>query len=352
MHIMVTQPERLSPIGLLARRMSQTRWLTVFRWLLVGCQAATVLVTWPLWQVRSVPPMLPALPLPAFDMGWLLLAALVVILIRPQVGLIVSTGLFIYAILIDQTRLQPEVVSLLLLTWGTLPNVNALAVGRGHLVALWVWAGANKLLSPVFMQVTAQWMLGGLLPNAPDWLYLNAGYVIGGTELAVGVLAIFPRTRRLAGVLAFGLHTGILLTLSPLAHDYNSAVWAWNLALAFAGLVMIAPWREAVHISLKSCRRSVVVLVVFLLLSPFGFYVGMMDAYLSHNLYSSNIPQVQTTALDPHVTWDMLNVPLPPERRLFEAFFRQTCKTGEVMVIRDTRWWFVQQGAGFVRLVC
>lgn len=349
---MVTQPEHTFITPWLPRLANAVVWLTAFRWLLVGCQAVTVLVTWPLWQVRALPPMLPALPLPAVDMGWLLLASLVVILIRPQVGLILNTGLFVYAMLIDQTRLQPEVVSLLLLTWGTLPNANALAVGRGHLIALWIWAGANKLLSPLFMQSTAQWMLRGLLPNAPDWLMLNAGYVVGGTELAVGVLAVFPRTRKLAGVLAFGLHIGILLTLSPLAHNYNSAVWAWNLGLAFAGLALIFSWREPVHISLKACRRPVIVAVVFLLLSPLGFYVGVMDAYLSHNLYSSNIPKAETTVLDPHITWDLLNVPLPPERRLFESFFQQTCKTGDVMSIRDTRWWFTSQGTGFTRLVC
>lgn len=352
MHIMVTQPEQMFITPRFSRLASYISWLTIFRWLLVGCQAVTLVVTWPLWQVRTMPPMLPAVSLPSFDMGWLLLASLAVILVRPRVGLILNSLIFIYAILIDQTRLQPEVVSLLLLMWGTLGDASALAVGRGHLIALWIWAGANKLLSPLFMQSTAGWMLDGLLPSAPDWLRVNAGYLIGGAELAVGVLAIFPRTRRLAGVIAFGLHTGILLTLSPLGHNYNPAVWAWNFGLALAGLAFIGSWREPMIGSLKVCKRWVVVLVLFLLVSPFGFYVGLLDAYLSHNLYSSNVPQAQTTALDPGITWQLLNVPLPPERRLFEAFFRQTCKVGDVMVIRDTRWWFVQQDAGFTRLVC
>ena len=352
MHVMVTQAQRHFLNLWQSRWASYAGWLGALRWLLVGCQLVTILLTWPLWQVRTMPPMLPALPLPAFDMGYLLLGSLVIVLMRPRAGLILYTLIVGYAILTDQTRLQPEVVSLLLLTWGTLPDVNTLAVGRGHLVALWVWAGTNKLLSPLFMESTAGWMLDGLLPNAPDWLRVNAGYLIGGAELAVGVLAIFPRTRKLAGVLAFGLHMGILLTLSPLAHNYNPAVWAWNFGLAVAGLVFIIPWREGVIGSLKPCKRWVVMLVVFLLLSPFGFYVGLMDAYLSHNLYSSNVPQAQTTALDPGITWQMLNVPMPPERRLFEAFFRQTCKRGDVMVIRDTRWWFVQRGEGFTRLVC
>ncbi len=326
--------------------------LVVFRWLLVACQAVTVLVTWPLWQVHNLPPMLPALPLPAFDLGILLLVSLVVILIRPQAGLILNTILFIYATLIDQTRLQPEMISLLVLTWGTLPNPNALAVGRGHLIAMWTWAGVNKLLSPVFMTSTSKWMISGLLPDAPVWLRSQAGLLIGGTELAVGVLALFPRTRKLAGVMAFGLHMGILLTLSPVGHNYNSSVWAWNLGLAFAGLALIAPWRDHLHIGLRPCRRIVVVFVVFLLLSPAGYYFGMMDAYLAHNLYSSNIPFALSTSLDTNMTWKVLNVPLPPEHRLFEEYFRLTCKAGDVMTIRDTRWWYTEQGKGFTRLTC
>src|SRR5262245_15652377 len=51
--------------------------IVAFRWLVVGCQAATLLITWPLWQVHASPPMLPALPLPAFDLGPLLLLSLV-----------------------------------------------------------------------------------------------------------------------------------------------------------------------------------------------------------------------------------------------------------------------------------
>src|SRR5215208_5502504 len=87
------------------------RAIIVFRWLVVVCQAATLLITWPLWQNHQVTPMLPALPLPAVDMGLLLLLSLLLILVKPLPGIIVHTVLTLYAVLIDQTRLQPEVVS-------------------------------------------------------------------------------------------------------------------------------------------------------------------------------------------------------------------------------------------------
>jgi hypothetical protein len=56
-----------------------------------------------------------------------------------------------YAVLIDQTRLQPEIVSLIFLLWGTLPDPNLKTLARAHLIALWCFAGLNKLLSPAFM---------------------------------------------------------------------------------------------------------------------------------------------------------------------------------------------------------
>ncbi|MDQ3657413.1 MAG: hypothetical protein M3457_20350, partial [Chloroflexota bacterium] len=62
--------------------------MLAFRALVVACQAATIWITWPLWQVHANPPMLPALPLPAFDMGFLLIASLLLILVLPLPGIV------------------------------------------------------------------------------------------------------------------------------------------------------------------------------------------------------------------------------------------------------------------------
>jgi hypothetical protein len=50
--------------------------LVGFRWV-VGCHAATLLITWPLWQMHRAPPMLPAAAPPAVGLGWRLLLSLV-----------------------------------------------------------------------------------------------------------------------------------------------------------------------------------------------------------------------------------------------------------------------------------
>lgn len=325
-----------------------------FRWLVVACQGTTLLITWPLWQAHTAPPMLPVLPLPAFDMGVLLLLSLALILIAHRPGIVVHTILMAYAVLIDQTRLQPEIVSLVFLLWGTLPDPNSVAVSRAHLISLWVFAGINKLLSPAFMNGTAQWMLSGLVPGAPQWFSQNFGYVIVATETGTGVLALFPRTRKLAALTALGLHLGILLDLSPVGHNWNQAVWPWNVALAFSGLALIATWKEAPLQSWRNARWLVRLLVIYILIAPAGFYIGLTDAYLAHNLYTSNTPSASVlgSATSPSVTWSVFNVPFPPEPRLYEQLFRLTCRPGDQMMIEDSRWWFRVQGAEQRTLTC
>lgn len=361
---MSSHPESARPLAFPALAWPPRRGIgggpmLAFRGLVVACQAATIWITWPLWQVHAVPPMLPALPLPAVELGVPLIASLLLILIVPLPGIAIHTLLLAYAVLIDQTRLQPEVVSLVLLLWGTLPSPTAKAFGRGHLVSLWLFAGFHKLLSPGFMDGTARWIMTGFPIDLPPWMYANAGYLIASAELGTGLLALFPRTRKLAAVTAFGLHAGILLVLSPLGHDWNESVWPWNVALAFAGFALIAPWKESVWHSLGACHRVAKPLVVVLAIAPIGFYIGMTDAYLAHNLYSSNTANARVLCAarcqpgqNPDATWAAFKVPLPPEHRLYEQYFAATCRPGDELVISDSRWWFHSQGQGERRLPC
>ena len=333
--------------------------MLAFRWLVVGCQAATILITWPLWQVHAAPPMVPLLTLPQLSLGVALLVSLALVLVAPMPGITLHTVLLVYAIAIDQTRLQPEIVSLVFLMWGSLASPTAKAFARAHLVSMWLFAGFNKLLSPGFMNDTAQWMLSGLVSNPPRWLYDNFGYVVACTELGVGVLALMPRTRKLAAVGALGLHFGILMDLGPFGHDTNQAVWPWNVALAVAGFALIATWKESPLAWIRALRPVVRPFIVLMFIAPFGFYVGVTDAYLAHNLYASNTPRAAVWCAreclpyqSPSATWDAFNVPLPPERRILKKFFAESCRSGDVMVIGDKRWWFRHRGEEIVYVSC
>jgi hypothetical protein len=352
----------VSSMALPAHRWSVVAWvrrtvisLAGFRWLVAACEAATVLITWPLWQVRDTPPMLPLLPLPQFDLGPLLLITLVLVLVRAKLGVGLHTAVLAYAMATDQTRIQPEVVSLTLLLWATLDYAGALAIGRAHLVALWCWAGVNKLLSPDFFDSTAPWMLAGLTANPPGWLKYGFGHGVALAELATGVLALVPRTRRLAAVAALILHAGILLVLSPYGQHYNEAIWPWNVALALSGFALIAPWRGSPWRMFLETQRALRTLIALLVVSPAGFYFGVTDAYLAHNLYSSNtasamrcrspapaafgvgVDRVCRGRVETDETYKAFRVPIPPEPRLYVAYFDKTCQSGEQLVIQHHR---------------
>lgn len=335
------------------------RRMLLFRWLAIGCQIATIIFTWPLWTNHASPPMLPALPLPAVEIGLPLVVASLAIFVAPRAGVTVYSLLLLYAIAIDQTRLQPEVVSLLILVWGTLPAPSLRAIARVHLVALWFFSGFNKLLSPAFFSQVAPFLLSAFVPEPTATMGRAFGLALAMTEMSLGVLCLIPKTRKVAAWMALILHTGILITLSPLGHDHNSAVWPWNVVLAFAGLAYIAPWQDA---PLATWRRLPIwtrAVIVVILLSPFAFYVGKIDAYMSHNLYSASVAQARVKCpvecqnkQDPLNTWYSFNVPMPPEHRLFEMYFARTCQPGDQMMIVDPRWWYQRDGQGAQLLVC
>ena len=112
--------------------------LLILRISAVYAQAATIAITWPLWQVRHYVatadwpelPNLPALPLPQFDVGLLLFGSLLLVLIVPRWGVAVHGAMLLAAILLDQMRMQPECVSLFLLMLGTLDSPSLKMVAR------------------------------------------------------------------------------------------------------------------------------------------------------------------------------------------------------------------------------
>jgi hypothetical protein len=142
---------------------------TALRWLLVSCQAATILLTWSLWQVRESPPLLPAVGLPQLPVGIALIATLAVILRAPRAGVAVHLAVLLYSFAADQTRLQPQIISLALLLVGTCDVPAAAPIARAHLISLWIWSGLNKALSLEFMDRTAS-LLFDNLPFGPSWM--------------------------------------------------------------------------------------------------------------------------------------------------------------------------------------
>jgi hypothetical protein len=308
------------------------------RWFLVLCQAGTILLTWQLWQVRESPPLLPAVGLPQLPVGIALVATLALVLRAPRAGVALHLAVLLYAFATDQTRLQPQIVSLALLLVGTSAFPAAGVIARSHLVALWIWSGLNKALSVDFMHRTAT-LLFDALPLAPSWMRGWFGWLIVVSETAVGVCLLVAPLRRAGVVLAFVVHGMILLVLIP--GPWSVSVWPWNAALPLAAAVFF--WPRAGAPPAWPGWRARLLLAGFVLL-PLGFYGGWVDAYLAHHVYSDTT----ATAIvcregqrcspapfnEPHVP---MRTRLPPEPRLFVAHFEAICRPGDRLVVYPRR---------------
>ena len=245
--------------------------------------------------------------------------------------------------LLDQTRMQPWCISFALLMVGSLESPGAKLVGRAHLVATWFYAGLHKLLSPGYFHKVVPFLLAGLYDKADPTMFALLGGAAAAVEVTVAILAIVPRTRRWAAGLACAMHLTIALWLA-LRLGWNADVWPWNIVLALAALLLIWPWRTTLREDWRSCSRVARAAVLLIMISPIGFYFGLVDGLLAHCVYSANTPEAKIVLPDgAEVNIDAVatstNAPMPPAIRLYEEYFRQVGEPGELLVINDPRWW-------------
>ncbi|HSP97212.1 MAG TPA: MauE/DoxX family redox-associated membrane protein [Candidatus Dormibacteraeota bacterium] len=333
----------------------------IFRTLTVLTAIVTVLLSWPVWQVHAEPPSLPLLPLPAVSLGIALIAALLLCLGAPLAGWCAYVGVFAYAVLTDQTRLQPEFLTFAFFLAAGLPGAAGLTLARVYLVTLWFYAGLHKLLSVDFMTQSDTWMLRTMTGDPAPWLRALFPWTIVAAEIGTALLALVPRTRRLAVAAAILLHGGILLSL--VRADWNRTVWPWNLLCAIAAVFLILPWRRSLGEEWRAARPAVRLGALVLAVYPLGFYAGVVDTYLSHSLYAqdqprgyvcnlSGDPQPRRPGLGTEIAYnhrdgpfqcreifvsDVLGVPLPPLHRLFADYFTRTCISDEFLLILERR---------------
>jgi hypothetical protein len=314
------------------------------RGILVACQALTIGLTWPLWQARSSPTLPPLLPLvdcvPQFGAGILLLATLALVLWRPRIGVALHLAALALAIVQDETRFQPQGISLALLMLATLPGSGARFVGLAHLVALWLWSGAHKLMSPEYLEH------GGILvtrrfATIPDAMARSLMVAVALFEVALALAAASARTRPLARVGGAAFHLGVLLWLSPLVLAWNEAVWPWNVALAFAAWILLGRDVPSFRDSWRVAPRWARAVVVAELVVPAGYQAGLVPAPLAHALYCMSTPHAFWHHADGRIEHaeDLpgLSVQLPATDHAIEAAFRARAQSGDRLVIVEQR---------------
>lgn len=322
--------------------------LVFLRWVVVCTQAAGIVVTWPLWQVRVSPPMLPVFSGMSCGMAVPLLVSLGCVLFWPRWGTWLHLSLLLLAMLLDQMRLQPEFLSQALLLLGVSGSPHLRTMARFHLIALWFFAGFWKLTSPFYYTGDAQWLVHSLLPgSSPEWGVVF-GVCVAVGEMALSLGAVCLATRRWAAMAGYGLHLGAVLLLA-FGLDWDAAVWSWNLALAMASLVLIGGWQTSVRDTWACSTPATRAAVLVLLLLPCGYLFGLVETYLCHVLYSNHAPiaVIHSPANGTSRIIDTrpeLKVPVPQVERLYRQYFAAVAQPGDRLEIRDPRLWFRWRG--------
>ncbi|QDU77180.1 hypothetical protein Pan97_42420 [Bremerella volcania] len=299
----------------------------------VIAQAATILITWPLWQVRETPVHMPLVDLPQIPFGGWMLATLILVLIRPRMGLAVHVASLLLSFVFDQYRTQPQFIANAVLMLATIENVGVVIV-RWFLASLWLWAGTHKLLSPDWFSFGSWYMVQSLHVNPEDFQMLFA-YGVALGEISVGLLAIFrPRWAAIPCVL---MHVGIVIFLSPLFYNHNVSVVPWNLATATIGCWVM--WNAP---SIRPQRRWEWIVAAVLLVYPAGFYLGLVDHGIASVLYSNHLPEGMITTKEGTEKisgWGDLRVPFPNERRLLALYFQRSSQPGDKLHVSEPRPW-------------
>jgi hypothetical protein len=139
-------------------------------------------------------------------------------------------------------------------------------------------------------------------------------------------------------------------------HSYTSSVLSWNIALAFAGLALIAPWRESPIASLYQCRIPTRILAISFFIIPATYYLNWVSGYLAHCVYVPNTPYADLHRADeenlflPWLPYQVLNFPLPPGQSISERYFEKIKRPGDSLMIYDPRPWAHLMGTNIRQL--
>ncbi len=217
------------------------------RWTAIFC-IALVVSTWRLWTPQTGFPQVPLFSGLCFAPAWIdwiclgcfLVGLLVLFVASPGrwntcACLLVLASLPVFVCL-DQHRLQPWAYQLWLFTaiWLCCDDKRGLSLMSWLVVSIYFYSALGKF-DFEFLHTVGQQMLGAMAKlvgqdsstiPAPVRLALVAVFPM--TELAIAVGLAWPKSRRIAGLLAIVLHFTLIIILGPLGLNHRLGVLIWN----------------------------------------------------------------------------------------------------------------------------
>ncbi len=274
---------------------------------------------------------------------------------------ILTVLLFVVLLLQDQMRWQPwsyHYLLFLLPFCFSKENKVGLYYFQLILVAIYLWGGIHKLNFNYFETVFPRFFFDFTAFRLQGSLKL-LGLLIPITEIAIGLGLLFKWTRKWAMLAGIGSHLFILIWLSPIGAHSNTSIIPWNLAM-IVFLVLCFYQTETGNLLMEGWKERKRYLTAGLLVLVFVFPVlnfgQLWDHYLSFNMYSgknnilyvaieeNELEKLPYNFQDAFIEmeglaggkiininqWAMneLNVPVPPEDRIFKEISRLFCGLG------------------------
>ncbi|MCP4846817.1 MAG: hypothetical protein GY899_02590 [Verrucomicrobiaceae bacterium] len=220
------------------------------------------------------------------------------------IGGIIALAAGLMLALLDQLRWQPWCyqywLTVLILIPMESPKTNPLYfmnLVRRVSIATYLWSGIHKC-NHGFSQFYGSWVKEDFLSQSPEALrpLIENGYWIAGPlEILIGILLVFPASRRPAVVLVCFMHLAILLFLGPIFNGDNLVILPWNSVMIALAIVLFWNFKSGLGTPIPGTRGKLLVWTVGLLLF-FMPMLSMMRAwplYLSFHLYSGQQQRMQ-----------------------------------------------------------
>lgn len=329
-------------------------------------------ISWRFWTpYRTYPevPYVPGLHATGFSVALLIAACLGLILACvPRlrvVALLVFVLCTIFLILEDQSRLQPYLYVELMVGIGLIYytlNGRDLNGIRIALVLVYFWTGIQKLNVHYFREVFP-WVIssGTHCPSLGGHPRLLAPLALATAllEIAVGLLLLWPRTRRYGIAAVIFVHASALFLIGPFGMNYAPVVWPWNIAMiAYVWILFrrydrsILRVRDPIHVLAIVLFGLLPILNLFSLwddyLSFHAFSGSQMDAYLRVPKGTEReLPATARRALQGGKVW-FANWSLSdngasayPAERIYHSVFRRLCITApdlELVIVSKPEW--------------
>lgn len=252
---------------------------------------------------------------------------------------------------LDQMRIQPWLYYYILVLCCLLfkDSRTSLLYLRCITITIYIWSGIHKIninfIDHVFPDLFSS-ILSDTLISHSNLL----AFGVPAIEIAIGIFLICSATRKIAVYLALFTHSLIIILIAP----SNTVIIPWNICMMIS-LLLIFDGKETLINKSEILLRHAITLTIFFILPIFNYY-NKLDHFLSFDMYSGKcdglyiaisdsaeymISDEQKKAIIPIENleggnilsanqWSMatLNVPIPPEGRIFQTIIDYFCTKG------------------------